>query len=372
MIIKRDMEIQGLSGIELIEYLSLRFGPSGCEDSVRDAVIESIIGLCDKVVTDRMDNLICRLSFNSSKPSAKGERKKIMLSAHLDEVGFMIEEIKSDGMLTFGCVGGIDPSVLAGKRVLVEGHGGIINGVICSKAIHHKGKNERKSATDSEKLYIDIGASSKESATELTFVGALATFEGYFFKMGADERTLCAKALDDRMGCAAMIEVMHTLVSSPIEQNADVAFCFTVREEIGLSGAKAAAYRLRPDYAIVLETTAVADLADVAPKERVADVGDGVVVSVMDRSTIYPKELVTLALDVAKRQNIKAQVKRYVSGGNDAGNIHKTAEGIKTVALSVPTRYLHSPACVASMEDYNSQKQLCLALIRALADKEEI
>lgn len=363
MIIKRDMEIQGLSGIELIEYLSLRFGPSGCEDSVRDAVIESIIGLCDKVVTDRMNNLICRLSFNSSKPSAKGERKKIMLSAHLDEVGFMIEEIKSDGMLTFGCVGGIDPSVLAGKRVLVEGHGGIINGVICSKAIHHKGKNERKSATDSEKLYIDIGASSKESATELTFVGALATFEGYFFKMGADERTLCAKALDDRMGCALLIELMRKLRKEPLDADIDLYFCFTVCEETGNSGAIIASELISPDYALIFESTAVGDLAETDSAKRVAELRGGAVISVADRSTIYDKELIDLAFSCAKDKNIPLQVKKYISGGNDAGHIHKSGAGVRSLALSIPTRYLHSASCVASLDDYESALEVAYSVL---------
>lgn len=354
-----------MNQLSLIERLCAAFGPSGREEAVAEQIKKEIAGTGAECITDRMGNLLAVMRASGTDAA----KKRIMVCAHMDEVGFMITEICENGYLRFDSVGGITDAVLSGRRIKLLGKQGLINGIIASKAIHQKEKDERDKPPHIDKLYIDIGARSAEEAKKHAFVGCFATFDSEFYPFGKD--MVKAKALDDRMGCAAMIEIMHSLADSPL-RDADVAFCFTVREEIGLSGARAAAYRIRPDYAIVLETTAVADLADVAPKERVADVGEGVVVSVMDRSTIYPQELVTLALDVAREQNIKAQVKRYVSGGNDAGNIHKTAEGIKTVALSVPTRYLHSPACVASMEDYNSQKQLCLALIRALADKEEI
>ena len=175
---------------------------------------------------------------------------------------------------------------------------------------------------------------------------------------------LKAKALDDRMGCAAMLEVMESLFNDRPKADLDVYFCFTVREEIGLSGATVAANTISPDFAIVLETTAIADIADADPASRVADIGGGGALSLMDRATIYDRDFVKFLLDTAKSHNIKAQVKRYVSGGNDAGNIHKTGTGVRVAALSVPTRYLHSPACVVDVADYESMLALIPEMLK--------
>jgi endoglucanase len=161
-----------------------------------------------------------------------------------------------------------------------------------------------------------------------------------------------------------MIEVMESLAQDRPNIDLDVYFCFTVREEIGLSGALTAANAISPDFALVLETTAIGDIADTSPEARVADVGGGGVLSLMDRSTIYDRSFVDFLLKTSKENGIKAQIKRYVSGGNDAGSIHKTGVGVRTAALSVPTRYLHSPACVASLDDYEALRDLCEAAVR--------
>ncbi len=348
--------------VKLIDRLCDAFGPSGCEDDVAALIKNEISELCPNVAYDRMGNLIALMRFGDVFAHA---RHRIMISAHMDEVGFMITEIHKDGYLGFDTVGGISDSVIAGRRVKIKkADGSLLPGVIASKAIHHKDKEERKKAVAVDKLYIDIGALDADDAEKHVRIGDFVTFDSEFYGFG--EGMIKGKALDDRMGCAAMIEVMRNLCECPIAENADVFFCFTVREEIGHSGAKIAAYEIRPDAAIVLETTAIADIADVKPSKRVADVGGGVVISVMDRSTVYDKELVKRTLDVACQNDIKAQVKRYVSGGNDAGHIHKTAEGAKVITMSVPTRYLHSPACVASIEDYFAQRDLCEAMIRTL------
>ena len=348
--------------IKLIDRLCDAFGPSGCEDDVGALIKEEISDVCPKAAYDRMGNLIAVMRFGDVTAPM---RRRIMISAHMDEVGFMITEIHKDGYLGFDTVGGISDSVIAGRRVKIKkADGTLLSGVIASKAIHHKDKEERKKAVAVNKLLIDIGAIDKEDAEKHVSIGDFVTFDSEFYCFG--EGMIKGKALDDRMGCAAMIEVMRALYASPVSENADVCFCFTVREEIGYSGARIAAYELRPEYALVLETTAVADIADVKPSKRVADVGGGVVISVMDRSTIYDKKLVGKTFEVARQNGIKAQIKRYVSGGNDAGHIHKTAEGAKVVTMSVPTRYLHSPACVASTEDYFAQRDLCEAMIRSL------
>jgi len=348
--------------IKLISDLCDAFGPSGCEDEVAALIKKEISDICPNAAYDRMGNLIAVMRFGDLTAPA---RRRIMISAHMDEVGFMVTEIHKDGYIGFDTVGGISDSVIAGRRVKIKkADGTLLSGVIASKAIHHKDKEERKKAVAVNKLFIDIGALDREDAEKHVRIGDFVTFDSEFYSFG--EGMIKGKAIDDRIGCAAMIEVMRNLSATPILENTDVCFCFTVREEIGHSGARIAAYELRPQYAIVLETTAIADIADVKPAKRVADVGKGVVISVMDRSTIYDKEFVKRTLDVACQNDIKAQVKRYVSGGNDAGHIHKTAEGAKVVTMSVPTRYLHSPACVAGIDDYFAQRDLCEAMIRTL------
>lgn len=352
-------DIMNINGRELIELLSLAFGPSGCEDEVRELIKPRAEKIADKAYVDRMGNLIAVMGFG------KGEaKKKIMISSHMDEVGFMISEIKEDGMLGYGCIGGIDPSVVAGRKILVGDEKGQISGIICSKAIHQKSPEEREKAVKHDKLCMDIGAASREEAEKLVKVGDYATFDSEFYSFGKGGRTLKCKALDDRMGCAAMLEIMDSFRADPPKSDIEVYFCFTVREEIGFSGAGTAAANIAPDLSIVLETTAIGDLPTTEACRRVADVGKGGVVSIVDRSTVYDRELVDRAMEIAKAREIPAQLKRYVSGGNDAGHIHKALEGVKALAISVPTRYLHSPACVASLDDYESVRDLAEAVMR--------
>jgi len=343
---------------ELLRTLCNAFGPSGCEDAVRDIIKEQISDICSDIKIDRLGNLIAHLSFG------EGEKKKLMLSAHMDEVGFMVNEITDEGYLKFSTVGGISGAVLSGRRVVVGDEKTQANGIIASKAVHQKSKKEREEIPDVEKLLIDIGVDKDEEAKKFVSVGTFGTFAPNFSTFGKNNRMLSSKALDDRFGCAILIEVMRDLVKNPPKNlSLDLYFCFTVREEVGLSGARVAAQTICPDYAIVLETTAIADIPDVPESSRVAQVGDGGVVSLMDRSTIYSREMINIALETAKACDIAAQVKKYVSGGNDAGQIHKAGAGTKTLALSAPTRYLHSPVCVASLDDYEAMRALVLKMI---------
>ena len=344
-------------GIELIKQLCLLFGPSGCEDNVSDFIKEQIEGVCDSTITDKLGNLIAKI-----ESTCQG-RKKLMISAHMDEVGFMINEITDDGYLKFDTIGGIDPRVLCGKQVTLGDEATKINGVIASKAIHHKKREERLNVTPITSMYIDIGATSKEEALRHLDIGAFGTFDSDFTEFGSNKRKMKCKALDDRLGCALMIELIRRIFPVKDSLPIDLYFCFTVREEIGLSGAQVAAQTIAPDFAIVLETTAVADIADVPASSKVAIQGEGGAISLMDRSTIYDREFVDFALDVAESKGIKAQIKKYISGGNDAGHIHKSGVGVRALALSAPTRYLHSPSCVVDKNDYFSMLDLTEAII---------
>ena len=349
--------------LERLRRLSLLFGPSGFEGAVADFIESEIKGICDSYVRDRMGNVIALIRTGDLNAE---DRQRVMLSAHTDEVGFMITEICEDGLLRFDTVGGINVSVLEGRCVTVGDERGSVDGLVCSKAIHHIDRADRSKPNKIEKLYIDIGAKDREEAEKYVSVGSFGTFRSEFYLFGEKLEYMKGKALDDRMGCEALLEVMESLYSHRPEGNKDIYFCFTVREEIGLSGAGVAANKIKPHIAIVLESTAIADLPDVDPARRVADVGKGGALSIADRSTIYDRELIDMALSIGKEKGIAVQVKRYVSGGNDAGSIHKTGEGVKCLALSVPTRYLHSPSCVCAVSDFYAVRALTEELVRGL------
>ncbi len=349
-------------GIELLEYLCQKFGPTGYEDEVADAIIEQLGDDCDKIVKDTFGNVYALVK-------GTGE-DRVMISSHMDEVGFMITDIDSDGYIKFSNLGGIDPKVLYGKQVVLGNEKTKINGVIAAKAIHHKRREDRFSVTPIKEMYIDIGAKDGDETKEYVNIGDFGVFNSDFVYFGTDRKYAKGKAIDDRAGCCAMIEIIRKIRENSITLPFNAYFCFTVREEVGLSGARVAAERVKPSRAIVLESTAIGDIAGAPAHKRVADVGNGGVISLMDRSTIYNTEFVNFTLDTAKNYNIKAQVKRYVSGGNDAGHIHKSGKGVKCVAISMGTRYLHSPACVASIEDYESIRELVFAMLTNM--KEEV
>ena len=342
-------------GLALLEKLSLCFGPTSMEDAVEQAIREELAGTRAELFTDRMGNLTAHLAGPAGAP-------RVMLAAHMDEVGFMITEIDADGFLRFDRVGGFDTRVVCGRFVSIQHEGNYIPGVIAAKGIHLQDADERKKVPEFEKMYIDIGADSREEAEALVSLGDLGTFSTPFATFGKDNAYMRGKALDDRLGCALMIEVLRELAQDPPEL--DLWFCFTVREEIGKSGAQVTANRVKPDAAIILETTAIADRPDVDERKRVATVGKGGVLSLLDNGTIYDRDMINFALETAKNGNIPVQVKRYVSGGNDAARIQRSGIGVRCMALSAPTRYLHAPVSVAAVRDYEAMRELVLAMLK--------
>ncbi len=350
------------TGFELLEKLSLIFGPSGCEGEVADFIVSQIEGDCDSYTRDRVGNIIAKVSgrgieYNSESP------KKVMICAHMDEVGIMISDITEEGYLKFMTVGGISPTVLLDKRVVIGEGNKRINGIISSKAIHMQTAEERTKVIPTSKMYIDIGASSEAEAREHVEIGDVGVFDSDFVRFGAGDKLIKGKALDDRLGCAIMIDVMRQLHESGKGLEYDVYFAFTCCEEIGISGAVVAANTISPDAAIVLESTAVADISGVPEASRVAKLGDGGAISLMDRSTIYDRNIVEIALSVAEIKGIKAQIKRYVSGGNDSANIQRSGKGVKVLSLSAPSRYIHSASNVVHADDVESMKELVYALV---------
>lgn len=348
---------------ELLEKLSLLFGPSGCEDEVADFIMDQIDGDCDSVYKDRSGNIIAKICGRGIEYNAENP-KKVMICAHMDEVGMMISDITEDGYLSFLTIGGISPSVLADKKIILQTVSGEkISGIISSKAIHSQSADERKTVTPLNKLYIDIGASSEEEARRYVEIGTPCVFDSDFVMYGEGDKLIRGKALDDRVGCAVMIELMRRIYHNVRVLEYDVYFAFTCCEEIGISGAIVASNSICPDAAIVLESTAVADVYGTPEASRVATLGNGGAISLMDRSTIYDRNLVEIALNVAKTREIPVQIKKYVSGGNDSANIQRSTKGVKVLALSSPSRYIHSSSNVVNFDDVISMEELVFALV---------
>lgn len=333
-----------------LKALSEAFGPSGCEDDVRQIVVDAIADKVDEYHVDALGNVIA-LQKGTANPEFK-----VMVAAHMDEVGFMITHADESGMLHFVKVGGIDDRVLPAKVVRIGEKR--IPGVIAIKPVHLTTREERERVMSSDQLVIDIGATSKAEAEKLVTKGAYAAFDIAFEELG---ELVKGKAFDDRVGCAVLIALI---------ENGPYAFSFypvfTTMEEIGLRGARVAGYSVMPNAAFVLEGT----ICDDGPKETdttpTTEVGKGPAISMMDRSVIADRRLVRLIVDTAQAEGIPYQFKRRVSGGTDAGAIHLARTGVPAVPVSVPSRYIHSPVSMLSKSDFENTVKLMTSVLQRL------
>ncbi len=335
--------------MKILKELCGAGGISGDEGKVRDIILSRIGGKAEY----RVDSLGNVLAF---KKGAKRPPKRVMFCAHMDEVGLIVTYIEDSGVLRFDAVGGIDPRVLPGAKVKV-GAGGI-DGVIGQKPVHLLKDEEKGAAPDIEQLYIDIGAKDKAGAEKYVKPGDSVVFEGGAELFG--DGLIKGKALDDRAGCALLLDLMTA------DLPFDAYFAFTVQEEVGTRGAKAAAFSIEPDIALVVEATTAADVAGVERAKQVCRLKSGAVLSFMDKGTIYDKELYSLAFEIAREKGIGCQAKAAVAGGNDAAAIHSSRGGVRTLALSVPCRYIHSPVSVMAREDLESARALLFELAKRL------
>lgn len=320
-------------------------GASGNESKVREYITNSI--KADYIV----DNLGSVIAFVGDDSGCNN----VSINAHIDEVGFIITGITDDGYLRFSSVGGIDPRVCLDRVVEIENG---VKGVIGDKAFHLLSSDEKTKCPDFENLLIDIGATNKEEAEKVISLGDYAYFVSDYVEYGDDY--IKAKALDDRIGCMLMIEM--------INEGIEATYCFNVQEEVGLRGAKCTAENTCPDIAIILEATTAADLDGVTGADRVCILGNGPVVSFMDGRTIYDKELYNLAMETAKELGIPVQTKTAIAGGNDAGVIQTSSGGTRVLAISLPTRYIHSGASVVKKSDIEATRLLVKGLLPKLYD----
>ena len=304
----------------MLKDLCLLNGTSGDEVRVRDYIINEI----KEYSIYEVDNLGSVIAYKKGK---KKPKKTVCINAHMDEVGFIITGITSDGYLRFAPVGGIDTKVCLDRAVTVGENR--INGVIADKAYHLLENSEKDKAPSFDKLLIDIGAKNEKAAQSVVSLGDFAYFESDYTELG--NGYIKAKALDDRIGCMLMIE----LIKSELEY--DTVFCFNVQEEVGLRGSKCTSFAVGADISIVLEATTAGDLYK-------------------------------LAMNTASENNIPVQTKTAVAGGNDAGSIQTSGKGAKVMALSLPCRYIHSPSSVVKKSDIDNTRKLLKEILKKIYD----
>ncbi len=321
-------------------------GPSGMEDAVREAIIEDIKDSGCEYKTDAVGNLMV------FKKGKKSRDKKVLFSAHMDEVGFMVKYVDDEGYILFDAIGGVDRRVVSGRRVVFcESN---LPGVVASKAVHMQTPEEKGRCEAISSMHIDIGVDNREDAFKYVSIGDCATFVPNYEEFG--DGIVCSKALDDRFGCAILV----AMINSDLEY--DTYFAFNTCEEVGCDGAKEVAHNLRPDVAIIIETTTAGDILGVPKSKCACQVGEGAVLSIMDGGTIYNQELLQCAVSVAEEKKIKWQYKNVIAGGNEASAYQRGAAGAKVLAVSAPARYIHSASNVLKISDMEAVAELVSAL----------
>lgn len=331
----------------LLERLCNATGPSGFEGEVREIIKDEIKNYVDEIKVDVMGNIIAH---------KKGNGKKVLIDAHMDEVGFIITGHNEDGTLRFEALGGINGKVLLSKVVLIGESK--IPGVIGFKPIHLQSGDERKKNVRASQCCIDVGLSSKEEAKKVIKIGEFVVFDVKYGKFG--DGLVKGKAFDDRMGCAVAIEILKE------NYNCDLYVSFNVQEEVGERGAYVSAYNINPDIGVALEGTICADMPNIPKHLNATEIGKGPALSIMDRTSIYNGEILREIIKIAEAKNIPYQVRRAIAGGNDAGAILMSAEGAKVATVSVPCRYIHSSVSVASLEDYKNTVRLMVEWLKTV------
>ena len=346
--------------IEILKELSNVPGPPGFEDKVRELIAKYIKDYVDELSVDNLGNLIA-VKYGKEKDF------KVMIAAHMDEVGLLIRFIDNNGFAKFMALGGIDPRILPGQRVVILTEKEPVRGVIGFKPPHITSSEERSKAIPIKDLYIDFGARSAEEAKEMGVrEGCVAVFDRDFQVISP--KIVTGKAFDDRVGCFVLIETLKRLK----ETVPTIYAVFTVQEEVGLRGAGVAAYAINPSLAMVLEGTVAADTPEVPQSDVITRVGKGPAIRLIDPTMIAQRKLFEFVVKIAEEEKIPYQIQISYAGGTDAGRIHLTRKGIPSVAISVPVRYIHTPCCLLNLEDVENTIKLLAKTIEKLKSPEQI
>src|SRR5215208_11201 len=340
----------GTTQIKLLERLCNVIGISGDEGEVRKIVLEEIKPYADDVKVDALGNVL------ATKRGSGKKRTRVMLDAHMDEVGFMIVADDGEGVYRFESVGGVDARHLLGKQVLVGKNR--TPGVIGGKPIHLMSAEERTKKVPLDSLRIDLGLNGKVN------VGDRAGFATTFKRVGP---SILSKSIDDRIGVATMIELLKVAPS-----NLDVCAAFTVQEEIGLRGAKVAAQYFCPDLAIAIDSTPAHDLPMYDDSENMTyntKLGFGPAIYIADGSTLHDPRLVRFLAETAEVERIPHQFRQPGGGGTNSGAIQRAMAGIPTVSVSVPHRYTHSPVSISRVDDWKHTLNLLHAALKRITPR---
>lgn len=323
---------------DIIKRLTETFGPSGNEAKIREQIKKEIRGLADRVYTDALGNLIA---------VKNGKGAKVMVAAHMDEIGFIVTHIDKNGFLRFSNIGGIYPYNVIAQRVIFE------NGTVGT--INEERSEKPADIKRIDRMYIDIGAKNQKEASEKVAVGDVAGFYRSCEFLG--DRAI-AKSMDDRIGCAVMIEAMRQLKKSPNE----IYFAFTTQEEVGLRGATTAAFGVSPDLGIAIDITGAFDTPEEKPKLP-AVLGRGTAIKIKDAGLLAHPAVKKLLVDTAKAGRIPYQYDILEGGTTDGAAINKTKSGIPTGVLSIPTRYAHSASEMVDMKDVKATVDLLVKVL---------
>ncbi len=344
---------------ELILKLSDLHGVGGFEDEVREFIRGEIEPYVDEVFTDAIGNLIA--------VKKGGGEFKLMLDAHMDEVGFIVSKVEENGFLRFAPLGGWDPRVVLAHPVEIKTRDRrIVQGVIGAAPPHILPPEERKKAIPIEALFIDIGALSRSDVEKMGVrVGdpIVIHYPARELRPGV----LMGKAFDDRAGCALIIEALREVADKKLPY--DLYLDFTMGEELGIRGARTSSFIVQPDIALSLEATIGADMPGVPGHKRVTTLGEGPVITVADKTIVVPQKMVMALEDAARAAGVRYQYKLPVYGGTNAGAIHLSGKGAVAGVIAVPARYIHSPVSLIYVDDYDATLKL---LIEFLTDIERL
>lgn len=339
---------------EMLEKLSNACGVAGREDEVRGLMKKFLKPYADEVKEDKLGNVI-------GTKKGKKNAPKVMLAAHMDEIGLLVKTISKEGFLQFTKIGGIDDRILLAQKVMVHTEKEPVHGIIGSKPPHIQKEEERKKILACDELFIDVGALSQEEARKMGVkIGDPVSFDIKFAKVGKD--IVIGKAFDDRVGCAVMVEVMRLLEKT----ECTVYAVGTVQEEVGLRGAATAAFGIYPDVGIALDVTVAGDVPGVREVEAPIKLKKGPAIQVADAGLIAHPKVLRLLVDTAEKSKIPYQLETGLPGSTDAARISLTKEGVPCGVISVPTRYIHSPTALLSLEDAENAVKLTVAAIQNL------
>lgn len=338
--------------LENLKALSLANGSSGDEAAVRSVILSLLSEIPDcEATVDGVGNVLVE------KRGANPAEKRVMFCARMDEAGFIIRNIDENGFITFECVGKVDPRVVIGRRVLIGD--AAVPALVGSKALHMLDKSEDGVLADTDKLYFDMGADSKEQAERRVHIGDRAVFEGSFTEFG--DGFVMGKALEGRAGCAALLE----LLSAPAEY--DFCACFAVRKEIQGAGCGSAAFALSPDIAVVVDGAPAGDIPAVSGDKRSCSLGKGVVTAFKDGRTLYDAALCRRISELCEAKEIPLQVKRNLSEYSLGEDIHASKGGVRTICAEYPVRYARTSGAVLKVSDLEHEISLLKALSTELA-----